>query len=159
MVNHLRIAGTQFGGDHPHVFGKIRFDKDALVVDRARRRQVDVLRHLNDHVGFEVPSLLERHRRESVPGIAFRGAAVGPGGQRLDIGIAQRLVICKMTVGRIGKPGGHLSSHHSSLDRFCPWTRILIGEEGHRRDFAGAMTYLTVLLQNGENAFVECDGR
>jgi len=62
-MHGLRVPRTQIGSDHPHVFLEVRFDEDALVIDRSRRREIDVLRHLDDHVRLQAPAFLEHSRR------------------------------------------------------------------------------------------------
>lgn len=40
-------------------------------------------------------------------------------------------------------------------DGISPWTRLLVGHERHRSDFAGPVATLAVVLQDGKNVFVE----
>ncbi len=60
-----------------------------------------------------------------------------------------------MTKLRVSKP----RRHHLVLNRFGdgrrPRPRLLVGHQGHGRDFARAVTALAVVLQDGDDVFVE----
>ena len=119
---------------------------------------MDVLRHLDDHVGFDAPPIDELHRRRSVLRVTFNCTSIGPCDQRFGSGIAQRPIVCEMTIIRIRKPRRHLPADHRGLYSFCPRPRVFVGHEGHRSDFTRTMTGLAVLLQNRKNVLIKCYG-
>src|SRR3954471_9040347 len=61
-----------------------------------------------------------------------------------------------MSISRIGEPRRHLTGKDCGLDRFRPRLGFSISENRHWSDFARTMTALTVLLEDGQNIFVEC---
>ena len=62
-----------------------------------------------------------------------------------------------MVVLRIHEPGRHLLSYDSRFHGFGPGPGVLIRDQRHGRDFAGAMAVLTVLLQDRKNVLIERD--
>ncbi len=67
----------------------------------------------------------------------------------------ERWVIRELPVTWIGKPGRHLLRLHCLLDCRGPRLGLLVGHEGHRRYLAFAVTELTMVLQDGQDVFVE----
>ena len=158
MVQHLRVSRTHLRRDNPHVFGKVHFHQNVLVGHRAGRGHIEVLGHLDDHVRLDIPAVMKGDRSRLVLRVAFHRAAVRPRTERHDFRVGQSLVVREMPVRRIREPGRHLPLDDSGLDRFRPRTRVLVGQERHRRDLARAMARLTVLLQNRQHMLVERDG-
>src|SRR5262249_8191036 len=158
VMQNLRVARTHFRSDDPDVLRKVDLHENVLVVDRPGRRHIEVLGHLNDHVRFDIPSLMKNYRRRLILWIAFERAAVGPGTESLDVRVGQPFIVGEMTVLRIREPRRHLALNYSSLNRLCPRTDFLKRKERHRSDLSGPMACLAVLLQNRENVFIERDG-
>src|SRR5215831_10147 len=59
---------------------------------------------------------------------------------------------------RICEPGRHFPARHSSFHRLCPRPDILVTKKRHRRDLAGTMARLAVLLKDRENILIESQG-
>ena len=158
MVNHLIISRPQISSDDPPIFREIHLHQNVFVIDGTCRGQLNVLRHLDNHVGLDAPAIDELHRRRSIFRIAFNCAAIGPRDQRLDGVVTQSPVIDEVTVVRIRKPRRHLPADYSRLYAFCPGPRVFVGHEGHGSDFTRTMTGLAVLLKNRKNVFIKCYG-
>ena len=116
-MHHLAVARTHLRRDDPDVFGEVHLHQNVLVVDRAGRRNVEVLRHLDDHVRLDVPAVLEGDGGRLVLRVAFGRSAVRPSGERLDLGIAQ--------AGGRSRSGRNLgSANHGGICRLT--TAVLI---------------------------------
>ena len=155
MVEHRGIARAHLGSRDPHVLGEVGLHEDVLVVDGASRRQLERLRHLDDDVGLDVPPAVERERSRRVGLVAGRRSRIGPRVERRDLTIDEAALVGKVADRRIGKPWRHLPAGHCGLDGARPGPRLLVGEERHRRHFAGPMTALTIGLENREHVLVE----
>src|SRR5208283_4245537 len=57
----------------------------------------------------------------------------------------------------IGEPRRHFLRDHGGLHGLGPRARVRISQERHRRDFAGTMALLAVLLQDGKNVLIKRD--
>jgi hypothetical protein len=155
MVHRGPVAGPNFRRDHPLIFGEIHFHQNVLIIDGAGCRQVDVGGHFDDHVRLDVPAFFELARSGLVFRIAFGRTGVDPGDQGGDIGGGEPSVVGEMSVAVFGKPWRHLARRHCRLDALRPGTRFRVSEQRHRRDFAGTMAFLTILLKNRKNVFVK----
>ena len=155
VMQHGGITGPHFGGGHPHVLCEVGLDDDVLVVDGAAGRHVERLRHLHDDVGLDVPAVVEGERRRRRGRVASRRAGIGPRRERVDLAIDEPALVGQVRVAGIGEPGRHLLRDHGGLDRARPRSGLLVGDERHRGDFAGAMAGLTVRLQDGQDVLVE----
>jgi hypothetical protein len=60
-----------------------------------------------------------------------------------------------MTVQRIGKPRGHDLLLPDALDARCHRPGLIVGKERKRAAFAGTVTGLAVLLENGSDILRE----
>ena len=87
--------------------------------------------------------------------IARRGARVYPcqhGGNLLR---RERRIVGEVPEARVGKP----RRHHSALNRFRdsrrPWPRLLVGHQRHGCDFTRTMATLAVVLEEGQDVFIE----
>jgi len=52
-------------------------------------------------------------------------------------------------------PGRHLSAGDLFADSFGPGARLFVGQQGHRRDVAGAMATGAMLVENRRDIFGE----
>ena len=60
-----------------------------------------------------------------------------------------------MAESRIGEPGWHFSLTNSCGNFVCARSYVVIRDQGHGRNFSGAMTALAMLLKNRENVAIE----
>src|SRR5882672_3979938 len=60
---------------------------------------------------------------------------------------------------RVCEPRRHLAFGHDFANRLGPGAHVFVAQQRHRSDFARAMTYCAVLIQNRSNVFSESDGR
>ncbi len=67
----------------------------------------------------------------------------------------RRRSLAKCPTTGIGKPWRHLPARDRSLDGARPRPRLLVGEERHRRHFAGPVAALAVGLENRKHVLVE----
>ena len=148
-MHHGAIGRPELGRFHPLVFGESAGNDDVGVVDYASGRHLIFDRHLDHIVRLpDVPAFQPLHGLRLILGVAFRRTRVHPGHQRLDVGVAQAAIVRKMAISRVCKPGRHLLDQHRLLDRFRPGTRLLISQQRHRTNFAGAVAFLAILLQD-----------
>ena len=111
------------------------------------------LGNLDDPVGLaDLPlgDVAELARRRQVLGVAAGRARVHPSRDGLDLLVAQRVIVLEplhadvlVDVPRRHGPGDHLLA-----DRAGPRPRLLVGQQRHRRDGAGAVALLARALQN-----------
>ena len=156
-MEHLRVSRTHLRRRPPRRLREVHLHQNVLVVHGAGGGDVELRRHLDDHVRLDIPPIMKRDRRRFVSGVAFRRTAVRPCAERRDFRVGQPLVVREVTVRRIREPWRHLPLHDSGLDGFGPRTNVRVGQERHRRDLSRAMARLTVLLQNRQHLLVECD--
>src|SRR5215831_15053314 len=64
-----------------------------------------------------------------------------------------------MAIGRIGEPGRHLFGDHGGLNSLRPRAGRFISQQRKRRDLAGTMAFLAVLLENWKNVLLESGRR
>ena len=91
--------------------------------------EIEVLRHFDDHVRLDIPTILKDDGCGFIFNVPFGGAAISPCGKRFDSGVAQPPLICKMTVGRVGEPRRHLPIHDCSFHCFRPRSCFRVGQE------------------------------
>lgn len=87
--------------------------------------------------------------------IAGGSASVGPSGERGDFLRGERGIVQEVADGRIGEPRGHDAVRDVEFDLFGEAARLRVGDERHGRNFSGAMTDLAMLLEDGQDVFVE----
>ena len=87
-------------------------------------------------------------RRRRVVRIASRRARLRPRGHRRNLVRAQRRIIQKMSVARIGKPRRHHLRSHRRGHGPRPGPRLLISLQSHRRNFPRPVAPLAMPLQN-----------
>ena len=97
------------------------------------------------------------HRWRRILGIAFRSTAVYPLDEGIDFILLQRTIIREVAIILVREPRRHFPHRYRGLDRLCPGTRILVGDERHRRDLTGPVTALTIFLENRKHIFGESD--
>ncbi len=88
-------------------------------------------------------------------GVALRGARLGPVRQGLPLPIVQHPRAAERPpFGRRGVPGGHgaLLGHRRDVVGALPRLRVI--QQRERRDLAGAMAFLAVLLEDGGHVAV-----
>ena len=108
------------------------------------------IRHAN------LPAVGELRRRWHIGRVAFFGAAIHPRRDRLNLFVGQTPIVREARIVRIGQPGGHAPFDNHPLDGSCPRPRVLVGQERHRRDFAGTMTVDAIGVDDGRDILTEC---
>ena len=108
-----------------------------------------------------LPAVCELRRRRHLRRIAFLGAAIDPGDERVDVVLAESARVLKAAVVRVGLPRRHLSAEHLLLDRARPRPHVAIRHERKRRDFARTVTVGALLEGDrgdvpGEGDLVSC---
>jgi hypothetical protein len=119
-MHNLTISGAHFRGNNPDIFRKVHLYQEVLVCDFTGCRNMKILRHLDDHVGFDVPSVFKDQRRGLVFCVSFNRASVRPIDQRSHIGVAELSIILERRVAGFGKPWRHLARNDGFLDGFSP---------------------------------------
>src|ERR1019366_4362500 len=89
-----------------------------------------------DSVGLvDAPAIHELRRLGGFGGVAFAGAAVGPGHQRVDLFLGERAVVAELAEVRIGGPWRHFAGDDGFADGLGPGTHLLVGQERHGSRF------------------------
>ncbi len=150
MMHVRRAAGTKFRHLHPAVFSKVRGHDLICVFDLACGGNRHRLRHPYDKVRLgNIPAAGPGWRRRSVVRAACGCACAGPGGDGGNLRVVKRIVVGEMAVSCVGEPGRHHLHFDRVRDRIGPRARLVIGDERHGADFAGAMAALAVVLKDG----------
>src|SRR5262249_46894024 len=147
VMQNLWISRTHFGSNDPDVFRKIHLYENILIVDGAASRDIEVLRHFDDHVRLDIPSILERNRCGFIFFVTLGSARVRPCADGFDFGIIQTSIVSEVSVSRVRKPRRHLVADNGLLHSLGPRTRLVVGEERHRSNLARPVTCLAILLQ------------
>ena len=88
-------------------------------------------------------------------GSPFGRAAVRPRDQRRAVGVAQQPLIVERPRRRVGVPRRHVPVADFVADRLRPGPRILVGQQRHRRDFAGPVAARAVLEDDRRDVLAE----
>jgi hypothetical protein len=160
-MRHRHLARFDLERGDPGVFGEAARNQERHPLDDIVRRAgwYAEFRSTDDDVGLDLPTVrgpIDRRRR--VLGIAFERAGIRPLGNRFDVACRERPIVGELAVRRIGKPWRHLAAFDFGLHRPRPRSRLAERHERHRCHLSGPMTRLTVLLEDGQNVFVEGDG-
>ena len=91
-------------------------------------------------------------------GIARWRASCDPRQQSRDLRSAERRIVREVSEPRISEPRRHHSAVHRFRDSGRPRPGLLIRQQGHGSDFAGAVTTLAMALEQGEDVLVESGG-
>jgi len=94
----------------------------------------------------------------SIFGIAFDGSLIGPGDQGSNLFGSQAAIVGEVADGGIGKPWRHFLRQHGLFHGLGPGAGVLVSEQREGRGFAGAVTLLAALLQDGQDLLIESDG-
>jgi hypothetical protein len=119
---------------NPDVLFQIGADGHVHVRHRSVGRHGERLLHREDVVRFaDRPAFRERRGRRQLGPVAFERAAIDPRRDRVDVGLLQAHVVGELADGRVGAPGRHLPRRDLLFDGARPRTRVLVGQERHRR--------------------------
>ena len=90
VMNQSRIARARFGQLDVLVFGEAGWDHDVLIVDGARRWDIEGNRHGEHHVRLaDAPAFYPLRRLRTLFRIARLRASVRPSCERVDFGLRQ----------------------------------------------------------------------
>ena len=149
-------GGANFGKLDPFVCGEMRGNDFVGVFDVAGGGKRNGRGHGDDVVGLRNdPAGVPVARRRSVARVACGSARVDPRGESGDFLRGERRVVGEMAAAEIGEPRRHDAARDVVFDLRGEAASLRVGDERHGSDFAGAMTGLAVLLEDGEHIFVE----
>ena len=147
-MRDLAGARTNFNGADPPIFLEVRRDGWNRKDIRTGRRNLH-LRQLDDVIGLaQLPAIGEHRQRRHVLQIALRRTLVHPFRDRRDFCVGQPRIVLEHADARLGHPGRHLPRYDLVLDRSRPRPGILVGQQRHRRDLAGAVARDAARVQN-----------
>jgi hypothetical protein len=156
VVDVFAVSRANLSGDQPSVFLEVRGNLEVLVVDRAVRRDVELGRHLENHVRLsDLPSVGERGQRRQLRRIALTRVGIHPLHDRVDLRLRQAPIVLERAMLLIGKPRRHRPRADLVADRPGPRPHVLEGDERHRRDFAWPMACHALAVQNRRDVLAE----
>ena len=91
-------------------------------------------------------------------GIARWSAGCDPRQQSRDLLSAKRRIVREVSESRISEPRWHHSTLHRFRDSGRPRSGLLVRQQRHGSDFAGAVTTLAAVLEQGKDVLVESGG-
>ena len=160
VVDEGAIARAGFGELDPLIFGEAGGDDGVYVLDGAGGGDVEGFGDFEDEVRVrDAPAGGECGVGFGVFGVAFGGALLGPSGEGGDLFDGEGRVVRELADMGISEPGGHAFHGGGFPNGFGEGSGLLVGEEGHRGGFAGAMATLAFGLEDGEDVFMICNGR
>src|SRR5262245_49606552 len=110
VVHDALVAGTEFGGLNPLVFGEVGGDAEVDVIVRPARVEREFFGHRKRDVRLaDPPGVREIGRGRQIFRVAFLRATVNPPDDRVDLALLQPRVVREFAVPRIGAPWRHLS--------------------------------------------------
>jgi hypothetical protein len=148
---------ANFGKLHPFIFGEVCGNDFVGVFDVAGGGKRDGCWHGDDVVGLRNdPAGGPVTRWRSVARIACGSARVDPRGESRDFLCGERRIVGEMPAAGISEPRRHDAARDVVFDLRGEAACLRVGDERHGCNFAGTMTGLAVLLEDGKNIFVEC---
>ena len=144
-MHHAAVAGQDFAGLNPFVFGEVRRNVNVLVIVHGGFGN-DKLGNGENDIRQDMPARLESRGGRQVFRVALFHSTFDPLIDRRDIGVAQARVVCKFTDLRIFVPGRHLSLLHVLLNHSREGHNLIVGHERHGRDIVRAMAHHAVLV-------------
>src|SRR6185312_1276491 len=114
------------------------------------------LRHLEDLIGMrDVPAFRPVRSGRSSFRVSGGRACFRPSQDCGDLLRGQRRVVGEVSDGGVGEPGRHHFALYGGGDCWGKWLGLLVGYKRHGRYFAGAVTALAVVLEDGEDVLVK----
>ena len=130
-------------------------DKEELIGNATARGlggDGDRFRQAEDGVGLaDAPALDKGTRRRQIGLIAGWAALVDPGQEGCTVGVGQAAGVAELAVRGVRVPGGHAALLYHLLDGSRPTGGVLIGQQGERRGFAGAVALLAMFLEQASD--------
>lgn len=156
-VMDVGAAGrADFGLFDPFVFGEVSGHDLVGVFHVAGGGNGDGGGHGDDVIGLrDDPTGGPKRRRRRVAGTACGSASISPSGESCDLLRGERWIVGKMAAAWIGKPRRHDAAGDVEFDLFGEAPGLRVRDKRHGRDFAGAVAGLAMLLEDGENVFIE----
>src|SRR5262249_15544404 len=149
VVNDYRIARADFDVLYPFILSEPGGHNKVSVLNGTAGRDWKVHGEFDDGVWpSHHPAFGERLRFRGVLRIALFRTRIDPGHDAIDIGLRHAAIVGEAAVSGIGKPRRHFADDHSFANGFGPRACLLIGEQRHRRGFAGPVAALTSRLKN-----------
>jgi hypothetical protein len=134
----------------------MRCDNLVRVFHFASRRNLHRLGHLHHHIrSRNIPACAPLPWSRRIRRIPRRRSCLCPCCDGRDLLRAQRWIIRKRSVARIGKPRRH--HPHLDLRRHLarPRPRLLVSHQRHRRSFPTPVATLAFVLQDRNHVFIE----
>ncbi len=156
MVHDLAVARAEFDVREILLAREIRRQHEAAILIVAITGDgVGAIERQNLVRRARLPSFRKLRRDRLVARIAFRRAGAYPVADAIDLGIGEPALVRKRSVSLLRLPRRHhvLRRHRRDLLRAA--RGILVGEQGERRNLAGAMAGGAVLVQNRRDVLVE----
>ena len=157
VVYHRRVARTELHRfDELFLLERI-LSPDGEVGNFALGREVHLERHLDDEVrgALEAGPASGKIGQRGSGGGPFRGPALRPSDDRVDLRLAEGPDVLEPPVAHIGVPGGHLPRDDLFLDRPRPGPRLLVRGERHRSHLAVPMAAGAVVENDRRHVGVE----
>src|ERR1700692_3017417 len=121
MMKHAADTGPRLDGLDPLILSKVGGHNEVLIVDGARRRNFERLRHWEDHVGItDLPTLCKHWRHWEVLWLALRCTGGRPAGDGVFFLVSQPAIVQKRSTRSSRMPRGHLPQRHLLANRFRP---------------------------------------
>ena len=137
-MHQRAIAGPRFDRLQPPRLGESRRDVEILVMNRALRWHRVVFGQLEHLIGrADAPAVGEIRERRQVGGVALRRTARDPARNEGLLRGRQTALVGEGPVRRVGVPRRHAAVGDAAADGLRPGPCLGIGEQRHRRDFAG----------------------
>ena len=156
VMHVLAARRTNLRHLHPFAFGESGGHDFVGVFDVAARGNCNRLRHLHHDVRLRnVPAFRPVRRRGRIACVASGRAAFRPAYKSRDFLRRERRIVREMSATRIGEPRRHFPVAHCGGNCLRFGTRVVKRDERERRDFAGAMAALAMLLQDRQHVAVE----
>ena len=156
VVHGTTVAGPNLPVGNEAILSEVRRDYQVLVRNLPGSRNRIVLLHRQHCVGrADVPLVGIDGGRRQIRSLAFWRTGRDPLGDRLLVRGAQLTRTHEGAVLRIGVPRRHRPVGNLARDRLRPRTRVLVGEQRHRRDVTGPMATRAVREEDRRHVLVE----
>ncbi|PYR37386.1 MAG: hypothetical protein DMF90_07030, partial [Acidobacteria bacterium] len=121
VVHDRTIARFDLDRLNPLVFGQVGRDADVLIGNGTLGRYFELLGHREDRIRLaDRPAIREPWHRGQIAFVAFRGTAVHPCDDGVDILLRQPRVVLERSGRIVCRPRRHLTLGDTLLDRAGP---------------------------------------
>ncbi len=151
-MHHAPVRRPEFDRAHVPIVREVHGHDEALIDVLPIGGNLKRLAQLDNQIRLtQFPLRIEHGRGGQICGIAFGRAIRHPALDGLNFGIVQPAFTDEVVIAGDGLPGRHLAGARHVRDEPRALLRIVVGDQGKRRDLALVVTRGAVLIEDGRD--------